>query len=388
MLPMPSGTPHQVLPSLARASPVAASFDWFPDGRRIVVALWDEVTAGSHLWIADTESDTSVPLTQTPGSESRPVLTQDGRRVAFTSEAIDFDIVEIPLDGGSPRTLLASSRNEHDPTFAKDGNQYAYVSDKGGTLQLWLSSRNNEFERLIVGPDQFPGETTLALGSPALSPNGQQIAYQRYADKGGYQIWLSNTAGAGRPVLLVPGSFYQDAPSWSPNGEWIAYVERTKGAVAGLAKARVGAGGPSQMILPDVIIGSRPVWSPDGQWIVADTSAGLTIVRPDGKEPRLLSQENWLTFTWAADSRRLLGLRQADDRVRHYALAEIDVASGTERLLAPDLGAMPQALQGIRGLTIASDRTLATSIASARSDIWMVEGFDRPPSLLRRLFGR
>ena len=388
MLPMPSGTPHQVLPSLARASPVAASFDWFPDGRRIVVALWDEVTAGSHLWIADTESDTTVPLTETPGSESRPVLTLDGRRVAFTSEAINFDIFEIPLDGGSPRTLLASSRNEHDPTFARDGNQYAYVSDKGGTLQIWLSSRNNEFERLIVGPDQFPGETTLALGSPALSPNGQQIAYQRYAEKGGYQIWLSNIGGAGRPVLLVPGSFYQDAPSWSPDGEWIAFVERAKGGVSSLTKARIGAGGSGQMILPNVIIGSRPAWSPDGQWIVADTSAGLTIVRPDGKDARVFSQENWLTFAWSADSKRILGLRQADDKVRHFALAEIDAATGQERLIASDLGALPQALQGIRGLTLASDRTLATSIASTRSDIWMIEGFDRPPSLLDRLMGR
>ena len=55
-------------------------------------------------------------------------------------------------------------------------------------------------------------------------------------------------------------------------------------------------------------------------------------------------------------------------------------------MIAPDLGPLPQAFQGIRGLTLASDRTLATSIASARSDIWMVEGFERPPSLLGRLF--
>ena len=32
MLPLPTGKPYQVLPSLARASPVAASFDWFPTG--------------------------------------------------------------------------------------------------------------------------------------------------------------------------------------------------------------------------------------------------------------------------------------------------------------------------------------------------------------------
>jgi serine/threonine protein kinase/Tol biopolymer transport system component len=389
VLPWPAGKPYQVLPSLARAAPVAAAFDWFPDGRRIVVSIWDEVTAGSHLWVADTKTDRSVPLTQTPGSENRPVLTTDGHRAAFTYEAVDYDIVEVPLDGGSPRALLTTSRNELDPTFSKDGNQFAYVSDRGGTQQIWLRSRTGElFERLIVGPEQFSGDPTLVLGAPALSPNGQQIAYQRYSEDTGYSILLSNTAGAGKPIPLTSGSFYQDAPSWSPDGEWIVYIERQKDGIGGLSRARVGAGGPGEMILRDALFGSRPAWSPDGQWILSETADGLTILRPDGKEQRILSQENWISYTWSPDNTRIYGLREADDHPRHYALAEIDAASGKERLIAPDLGPMPQAFQGIRGLTWASDRTLATSIASVRSDIWMVEGFGQPLSLLRRIFGR
>jgi Tol biopolymer transport system component len=374
---------------LARAATVAASFDWFPDARRIVVSIWDEVTAGSHLWIADTKADRSVPLTQTPGSENRPVLTGDGRRAAFTYEAVDYDLVEIPLDGGSPRALLSTSRNELDPTFSADGNQYAFVSDRGGTQQIWLRSRTGElFERLIVGPEQFPGDPTLVLGAPALSPNGQQIAYQRYAGDTGYTIWLSSTAGAGKPIPLTTGSFYQDAPTWSPDGEWIVYLERQSDGIGGLSRARVGAGGAGELILRDALFGSRPAWSPDGQWIASETADGLTILRPDGKEQRILSQENWIAFTWAPDNKRIFGLREADEHPRHYALAVIDVATAGETLVAPDLGPMPQAFQGIRGLTFASARTLATSIASVRSDIWMVEDFEPPPSLLRRLFGR
>ena len=212
------------------------------------------MTAGSHLWIADTEADIIVPLTETPGSESRPVLTPDGRRVAFTSEAIDFDIVEIPLDGGSPRALLASSRNEHDPTFAKDGNQYAYVSDKGGTLQMWLSSRNGAFERLIVGPEQFPGETTLALGSPALSPNGQQIAYQRYAEKTGYRSGCRTRLERAGRCSSHPGRSIRMGRAGRPTAIGSCTPSVRKDAVAALAKARVGAGEPGQLILPDVAV--------------------------------------------------------------------------------------------------------------------------------------
>ena len=39
VLPWPSGTPYKVLTTLARAAPAAASFDWLPDGRRILVLV-------------------------------------------------------------------------------------------------------------------------------------------------------------------------------------------------------------------------------------------------------------------------------------------------------------------------------------------------------------
>ena len=387
VLPWPTGTPYKVLTTLARAAPAAASFAWLPDGRRIVVSLWDERTTGMHLSIADVVTGEVTPLTSTPGSENRPAVSPDGQRIAFAAEAIDFDLVEIPLDGSPSRRLLATSRNELDSSFMADGSQYAYISDKGGLLQIWLRSRDGKFERPIVGRNQFPDDQTLALGSPAVSPKGDRIAYQRYAERTGYQIWVSTVAAAGPPVQLTSGSLYQDAPAWSPDGSMIAFIQRTKENLASLAKARVGAVERPTVILPDgPTLGARPKWSPDGRWIVADTADGLVVVTPDGKDSRVISQDIWIAYTWSADSRQIYGLREAD-RVRHYELAAIDIATMKERVINPELGVIPPASQPIRGLALMGSDSLVTSIASARSDIWLAEGLEAPRrSLLSRLW--
>jgi serine/threonine protein kinase len=387
VLPWPTGTPYKVLTTLARAAPAAASFDWLPDARRIVISLWDERTTGMHLSIANVETGEVTPLTSTPGSENRPVVSPDGQRIAFAAEAIDFDLVEIPLDGSPTRRLLATSRNELDSTFMPDGSQYAYVSDKGGLLQIWLRIRDGQFERPIVGRNQFPDDQTLALGSPALSPKGDRIAYQRYAERSGYQIWVSTVAAAGPPVQLTSGSFYQDAPTWSPDGSEIAFVHRTKDDVAALVRARVGAVDRPTVILRNLpTLGSRPKWSPDSRWIATDTSDGLVIVTPDGKDSRLISQEIWIAHAWSPDSRHIYGLREAD-RPGHYALAIIDIDTKKERVINPELGVIPPAFQPIRGLSLMGPGSLVTSVASARSDIWMAEGLERPSrTLLSRLW--
>jgi Tol biopolymer transport system component len=268
-----------------------------------------------------------------------------------------------------------------------DGSQYAYVSDKGGLLQIWLRIRDGQFERPIVGRNQFPDDQTLALGSPALSPKGDRIAYQRYAERSGYQIWVSTVAAAGPPVQLTSGSFYQDAPTWSPDGSEIAFVHRTKDDVAALVRARVGAVDRPTVILRNLpTLGSRPKWSPDSRWIATDTSDGLVIVTPDGKDSRLISQEIWIAHAWSPDSRHIYGLREAD-RPGHYALAIIDIDTKKERVINPELGVIPPAFQPIRGLSLMGPGSLVTSVASARSDIWMAEGLERPSrTLLSRLW--
>ena len=148
-------------------------------------------------------------------------------RIAYASEEVDFDLTLITPDGRSSRTMLATARNEFDPAWSPVGDQFAFVTDRSGSLEIWTRSRDGVWERPIVTAADFGTSRTETLASLAFSPDGRTLAYQRGAE-GTWDVWLSPVTG-GTPVRLTatPGSTtrpWRDAPTWSPDGEWIAYV--------------------------------------------------------------------------------------------------------------------------------------------------------------------
>jgi len=380
----PARTSHGAFASVAaRTLSGAMAFSWMPDSRHVVLSLGDPGTAAQHLWMGDTERDLLWPISSTTATESYPVVSHDGRRLAFTSEAVDFDLVALPLDGGPPRTLLATSRNEYDPAWWQPQGtstaqaQLVFVTDRSGTLELWVrSAADSQFAYPVVTADTFPDDTTLAIGAIAISPNGTQVAYQRLGERAGYDVWLSTMAAAGPPVPVVAGASttglglsVSDAPTWSPAGDWLALRHQGK-----VVKRRVGSNADSVVLASDPVEFARLDWSPDGKAIVYMSSEGLAVVPADGGPSRVISEAPWFSYVWSSDSRRVIGVREAST-ARHLMLADIDPATGRERILNPDLGVIPPANQPIRGLARMGPNAVVTSIARARSDIWMLEGF-------------
>jgi eukaryotic-like serine/threonine-protein kinase len=349
---------------------------WLPDNRHLVVGVTDALGGNRHLWIADTQSPATRQMTATHTNETWPTVSSDGKRIAYASEEVDFDLALISEDGRSQSAVLATARNEMDPAWAPNGDQFAFVTDRRGAVEIWTRSRDGQWDRPIVTAADFSDGKADTLGALAFSPDGRRLAYQHRGSSGAL-IWLSPTTG-GAPVRLATNSewSYQDAPAWSPDGDWIALVINSGSEAMSLVKIRVGSTEATTLIA-EVVPFTRPAWSPDGRWIACESKDGLVKVPVDGGDADVMFAEPPLAFAWSLAGRHILALVEAE-AVGHMALVEIDAVTHQVKTLNGDLGTIPIALTPIRGFSLVKGRGILTSFARARSDIWMLEGFQLP----------
>jgi Tol biopolymer transport system component len=199
----------------------------------------------------------------------------------------------------------------------------------------------------------------------------------------GSRIWIVQLPG-GKPYPIRGTRTFQDAPTWSPKGDWIAYLEGTS-----LVKAEVGGlKDPVTLLeagrIPAFV--ARPQWSPNGKWILCETLEGLSLVPAEQPgEPRVIGEGTWFVYAWDADSRRIYGLRPADNG-HDVMLVSLDSQTREERVISTNLGTWTQALQPVRGFSRLKNGGFLTSISRARSDIYLLEEFRLPRTWWQRLW--
>jgi Tol biopolymer transport system component len=350
-----------------------------PDSRSVVFSDRPAPLTNSHLFSAgiDTDTDRVEQLTNGAGSEFTPSVAKNGGTIAFGAGSVDYDIVEIHLDG-SVIDGIRSSVFEISPTSAR--GQTAYVAGGTGGPEIRLRTSEYASDRAIVTSGSFSEDPTFMLADTALAPDGRRVAFSRSgADEA---IWVSTVTGD-PPVRLArePGDAFQRGPAWSPDGNQIAYFSTRKGRDV-LMRARVGGFEPPDVVAEDA--GSWPRWSPNGQWIATLNArgGGLILISPDGKVRKSVGTGEWLLHGWTGEGSTITGIKKTTKRT--LAIAAVEVKSGTETTVAP-LMALPAAFtyagspgaEPMRGFALSADgRSFRTSVIRATGDIWLMQRED------------
>jgi Tol biopolymer transport system component len=159
------------------------------------------------IWLYGLGRETATRLTFSAATESSPVVTPDGARVFFSSDAQSpLDIYEASIDGSEQPKLRVQAPNV----------QIATDVSRDGRFLLYWSNQN-------------------------------QIATKQ-------DLWILPLAEGGKPYPFLATPAVENEGAFSPDGKWIAYTSDTTGISQIYAKPFPGPGA------------ARPVSTKGGHW--------------------------------------------------------------------------------------------------------------------------
>jgi Tol biopolymer transport system component len=195
-------------------------------------------------------------------------VTPDGRRFAYVVGSAGAEVSRLWTIRASGVDALALTDGRSlvlSPTWSADGRQVFYVSNQGGSMELWQQSVADDGT-----PTGQPLAITHGLGirSAAFSRDGSKLAYSRGAKVA--NVWRA-------PILPDRSASWTDAKQLTSDNAFIETVDLSPdGLLLVLSSDRRGnpdlwtmpaEGGEMTPLTTDPTPDWYPRWSPDGQEI-------------------------------------------------------------------------------------------------------------------------
>jgi Tol biopolymer transport system component len=222
VIPVEGGEPRQL--TFDRSD--IRGISWLPDNRTLVFS--SNRGSGYDIWriTIDGELPSQIPLSGYRITD--PSVSRDGALLAYTDTSRNSNGWRVrrqfpSSNFGQPEMVVASSRQSYCAHYSPDGQRIAFMSDRSGTFEIWVSKADGS------DPIQVTAFRGPLVGSPRWSPDGQSIVFDARKD-GHAAIFVVSAAGGGsRP--LEKNSFEERMPSWSRDGKWIYFCSNRGGTV-------------------------------------------------------------------------------------------------------------------------------------------------------------
>jgi TolB protein len=137
------------------------------------------------------------------------------------------------------------------PSYAPDGSQICFESDRGGKPQIYvMAATGGPAQRISFGDGTY--------STPVWSPRGDYIAFTKQGG-GQFAIGIMKTDGSGERILT--SGFHNEGPTFAPNGRVVMFF-RDPGGNSGPSLFTVDISGRNEQRVPTPGFASDPAWSP------------------------------------------------------------------------------------------------------------------------------
>jgi dipeptidyl aminopeptidase/acylaminoacyl peptidase len=335
---------------------------------------------------------------------SELAVAPDGKRIAFTVRSTDIDanqsrtavwLLDIRKRNAAPTRLTDLAANSNSPEWSGDGQALYYLSNRGGSNQVWRLAPGGDpiqitnlpldvgsyrvspkGDRVFVSLDVFLDCPTLACTTQRLQDTARAPGHGRLYDRLFVRHWDTwadgrrsqlfsipldaNGIAGGRPVDLTAG-LDGDVPvkpfggretyCISPDGQQVAFSIRALpvgepwSTNFDIYTVAAGGGTPRNLTADNPAWDGQPAFSPDGATLayVATDRPGfesdrfhLVLLDVQSGAKRPLTQ-NWdrsiASFAWSPDGKTLFATA---DHLGQRPLWAIDAATGRASAITGD----------------------------------------------------
>lgn len=310
------------------------------DARRLVYA---RAPYYSNLWLVHPNNghDTRPRIQElTTGTSliERPSVSPDGTAIVFNrGHGPVTNLFTMAITGSVPKQLTFRDSLNLEAVWSADGKVIAFASTEGGQSRVWAVNASGG-EPVALSSTDMSGDTFDLSWSP-----GPRILYQQSGNRNYYELEPATRA---ERFLLDDGSAgWIFSPVYSPDGRTIA------------------------------VQGNRP------------PQRGIYVIDATERREKLVyaSTEDVRPVGWSADAHFIYVLNSKALNFRGPTAPGSETITEAKILRVPVDGGPVTTVtslpfEEIGGVTMTPDgRTFICAVYSSRSDIWVVDDFDRAP---------